>query len=127
MTRRVEPPTPTVALLALALVSSVCLLKPVIPRKRHRQSSTDLWASCGGRKWGFRGSATDFVHLILYTVEKSLNDENLNMQSFISYIILSNLIRNQLIKVNSTNISLYSQTDELRNKCKINELYDKST
>lgn len=49
------------------------------------------------------------------------------MQSFIQYVILSNSIRNQLIKVNSTNISLYSQTDELEDKCKINELYDKST
>lgn len=73
-------------------------------------------------------SATDFVHLILYTVvEKSLNDENLNMQSFIRYIIISNSIRNQLIKLNSTSISLYSQRDELEGKRKINELYTRST
>lgn len=73
-------------------------------------------------------SATDFVHLILYTVvEKSLNDENLNMQSFIRYIIISNSIRNQLIKLNSTSISLYSQRDELEGKRKINELYARST
>lgn len=124
---KVGPSHAHCALLALALVSSVYLLKLVISRQPHRQSSTDLWASCRGRIWGFQVSATDFVHLILYTVEKSLNDENLNMQSFIRYIILSNSIRNQLIKVNSTNISLYSQTDELRDKCKINELYNKST
>lgn len=74
---------PTVALLALALVSSVFLLKLVIPRKPHRQSSTYLWASCRGRIWGFPVSAADFVHFILYTVEKSLNDENLDKQSFI--------------------------------------------
>lgn len=74
-------------------------------------------------------SATDFVHLILYAVveKKSLNDEHLNMQSFIRYIILSKSIRNQLIKFNSTSISLCSQRDELQGKRKINELYDKST
>lgn len=73
-------------------------------------------------------SATDFVHLILYTVvEKTLSDEHLNMQSFIRYIILSNSTRNQLIKFNSTSVALYSQRDELEGKCKINELYDKST
>lgn len=59
------PPMPTVALLELALVSSVFLLKLEIPRKPHRQSSTDLWASCRGRIWGFRVSAADFVHFIL--------------------------------------------------------------
>lgn len=39
----------TPGVLVLVLVSSVYLLKLVIPRKPHRQSSTDLWASCRGQ------------------------------------------------------------------------------
>lgn len=76
-----------------------------------------MWGSCHGWIWWFQVSVTCFVYLILYIVKNSLNDENLNMQSFIQYIILSNWIRNQLIKINNTNTSLYSQMNE---HCKIN-------